>query len=236
MVRASICDDDVIVAQKLKLIIEKEFLSRNIDFMCDIYVDGIKFLENNIESQDELIILDIEMPALNGIEIAEYLKKAGRNKNIVFVTNHENLVFRSLQFYPFSFIRKKDIDEEFPEMLKQFILEISKKNASFMFETKKTMVSVRTDTIMYLTYWEHKILLVTDKDDRYEFRSTLKECLKQLSEENFFRVNSGAIVNLKYVKKLEDSCIIMESGYSIQLSRDRKKEFKERFMKFWRKI
>ena len=36
MVRASICDDDVIVAQKLKLIIEKEFLSRNIDFMCDI--------------------------------------------------------------------------------------------------------------------------------------------------------------------------------------------------------
>lgn len=37
MVRASICDDDVIVAQKLKLIIEKEFLSRNIDFMCDIY-------------------------------------------------------------------------------------------------------------------------------------------------------------------------------------------------------
>ncbi len=176
MVRASICDDDVIVAQKLKLIIEKEFLSRNIDFMCDIYVDGIKFLENNIESQDELIILDIEMPALNGIEIAEYLKKAGRNKNIVFVTNHENLVFRSLQFYPFSFIRKKDIDEEFPEMLKQFILEISKKNASFMFETKKTMVSVRTDTIMYLTYWEHKILLVTDKDDSYEFRSTLKEC------------------------------------------------------------
>lgn len=137
MVRASICDDDVIIAQKLKLIIEKEFLSRNIDFMCDIYVDGIKFLENNIESQDELIILDIEMPALNGIEIAEYLKKAGRNKNIVFVTNHENLVFRSLQFYPFSFIRKKDIDEEFPEMLKQFILEISKKNASFMFETKK---------------------------------------------------------------------------------------------------
>lgn len=59
---------------------------------------------------------------------------------------------------------------------------------------------------------------------------------KTIKRGKFFRVNSGAIVNLKYVKKLEDSCIIMESGYSIQLSRDRKKEFKERFMKFWRKI
>lgn len=107
MVRASICDDDVIVAQKLKLIIEKEFLSRNIDFMCDIYVDGIKFLENNIESQDELIILDIEMPALNGIEIAEYLKKAGRNKNIVFVTNHENLVFVHFSFTLFLLFERK---------------------------------------------------------------------------------------------------------------------------------
>ena len=62
----------------------------------------------------------------------------------------------------------------------------------------------------------------------------MKECLNQLKEESFFRVNSGAIVNLRYAKKFEDSYIVMEDNNIIQISREKKKECKERFMKCWR--
>ena len=81
---------------------------------------------------------------------------------------------------------------------------------------------------------KHKIELITSTTEKYEFRGTMKECLNQLKEESFFRVNSGAIVNLRYAKKFEDSYIVMEDNNIIQISREKKKECKERFMKCWR--
>lgn len=174
------------------------------------------------------------MPDISGIKIAEYLKKEGRNKNIVFITSYDNLVFRSLECYPFAFIRKKNVETEIPKMIEQFIYRVSKKCSSFLLETPKTTMCIPIENIMYLTYWEHKIELITSTTEKYEFRGTMKECLNQLKEESFFRVNSGAIVNLRYAKKFEDSYIVMEDNNIIQISREKKKECKERFMKCWR--
>ncbi len=234
MISVSICDDDTIMLQTMKKIVENELQHRKIGFECNIYTSGEEFLKLNKKTKNELIILDIEMPGISGLKIAEHLKNEGRNKNIVFATSHENLVFRSLQCYPFSFIRKSNIEIEIPEMIEQFLKQNAEKHSYFAFETKKSAMCIPVENIMYLTYWDHKIILVTNENRKYEFRGAMKECLSQLKGEHFFRANSGAIVNLKYGKKLEDSCILMKDNSRIQISRERKKECKQRFMKCWR--
>ena len=117
MIYVSICDDDVIIARKIKKLIEYELSKKGIEFHCNIYISGRRFLEYNKEFKNELIILDIEMPDISGIKIAEYLKKEGRNKNIVFITSYDNLVFRSLECYPYAYIRKKNVEKEIPKII-----------------------------------------------------------------------------------------------------------------------
>lgn len=234
MIYVSICDDNEIATQKLKTLIYKEFLLRKIDFECSIYLGGEEFLKANEEKENELIILDIEMPDISGIKIAEQLKENGRNKNIVFLTNYENLVFRSLQCFPFAFIRKKNMEVEIPEMLEQFLIRIEKRKSIFMFSVGKKTLKILSEEIMYLTYWKHKIALVNKDHETYEFRATMRECEEQLKDSYFFRVNSGAIVNLKFGKKLEESCIVMEDDNKIQISREKRKECRLKFMKCWR--
>lgn len=234
MIYVSICDDNEIVAQKMKFLICKELSLRGIEFKCNIYLKGKEFLEENEEKENELIILDIEIPDISGIKIAELLKENGRNRNIVFVTNYENLVFQSLQCFPFAFIRKRSMEIELPEMIEQFLLSQKKKKSMFVFSVGKKTIRILVEEIMYLTYWKHKIVLVTKKQEKYEFRGIMRECEDYLKNEYFFRVNSGAIVNLRYGKMLEDSYIVMEDNNKIQISREKRKECKLRFMKCWR--
>ena len=49
---------------------------------------------------------------MNGFEVASYLKKWNRECCIVFVSNKDDLVFQSLVYHPFFFIRKAHLDEE----------------------------------------------------------------------------------------------------------------------------
>ena len=80
------------------------------------------------------------------------------------------------------------------------------------FRNPQTTMCIPIENIMYLTYWEHKIELITSTTEKYEFRGTMKECLNQLKEESFFRVNSGAIVNLRYAKNLKILILFMEDN------------------------
>ena len=63
------------------------------------------------------------MPEVNGFEVASYLKKWNRECCIVFVSNKDDLVFQSLVYHPFFFIRKAHLDEE----LEPQLLELQKK-------------------------------------------------------------------------------------------------------------
>lgn len=107
MIYVSICDDDVIIARKIKKLIEYELSKKGIEFHCNIYISGRKFLEYNKEFKNELIILDIEMPDISGIKIAEYLKKEGRNKNIVFITSYDQFSFSFVRMLSIRFYKKE---------------------------------------------------------------------------------------------------------------------------------
>lgn len=234
MVYVSVCDDNEMTAQKLKLLICKEFSGKNIACDCRVYLSGDEFLSVNEEKENELIILDIEMPGMSGIQVAERLKDTGRNKSIVFLTDYGQLVFQSLKCYPFAFIRKKHMETEIPEMLEQFLARMEKKKAAFIFSVGRNTIKMPAEEIMHLIYREHKVVLVNKDHETYAFRGTIRECWEQLKGGCFFQVNSGAIVNLRFGKRLEDAWIVMEDGSKIPVSREKRRACRLEFMKCWR--
>lgn len=130
--RIAICDDDTNFANTLKILIAKGTYPPN--DIPDIFVcsDGSS-LFSDIPDYDA-VFLDIDIPVFNGFQIAEQLNRLGETL-IIFVTMHDELVYSSIKFQPFRFIRKSRLESELPEVLsaliKQLPNEKPERNLSF---------------------------------------------------------------------------------------------------------
>ena len=80
MIRIAVVDDDNILLNQIKELIEKK---NNDNFLIDLYSDSIAFYNNNDKWNYDIIFLDIDMPKMNGFEIAETMSLLKRNSAIV---------------------------------------------------------------------------------------------------------------------------------------------------------
>ena len=83
----------------------------------------------DLEEYDyDAYFLDIDMPGMDGIQLAHCVREIGSMNSIIFVSNVEEKVFEALRAEPLRFIRKTRIAEEMPEALSVY---------SKPFQTKK---------------------------------------------------------------------------------------------------
>lgn len=234
MVHISICDDDRVFAERFQKIVEREFERREVSCECSVYGDGYSFLQSDSLQNADLIFLDIEMPEFSGLETANELKDIGKNQRIVFVTAYDNLVFSALQVFPFYFLRKNCIDTEIESVVRQFLLSCAEEEQIFRYTIKGVSYTRRAVDIMFLTYWEHRIIMVCKNGEKVEFRATIKDCEKQLDSWYFFRANSGQIVNLRYCATFEQGQFVMSNSDIVVVARNRRKNARELFMQYRR--
>lgn len=76
----------------------------------------------------DIVLLDIQMGEVSGFMLAEELYKITGGENIIFVSSMENLVFESIHFRPFRFVRKSHLEEELTEAVESWIQQNTKRN------------------------------------------------------------------------------------------------------------
>ena len=74
------------------------------------YTDARKLLAGLDEESCDVLLLDIDMPGLGGLDVAKHLTDRKKKPLLVFVNGHDELVYDSLQFHPFGFVRKNELD------------------------------------------------------------------------------------------------------------------------------
>lgn len=90
--RVLLADDHRIVAEGLRGLLEPEFE------LVGIVEDGRELMTKAKELRPDVIVADITMPSLNGIEAVEQLKKAGSSAKVVFLTMHQDVMYASRAF------------------------------------------------------------------------------------------------------------------------------------------
>ena len=97
MFRIAICDDEREFGNKLSEEVKTICKKNSIEYKSDIFTDGLSLMDNY--EKYHLIFLDIEMPLIDGISVAEHLNNKRTNDipYVVFVTGRDNLVFKALK-------------------------------------------------------------------------------------------------------------------------------------------
>lgn len=225
--RIYICDDEF---QMVKDISEKvrKILS---DCTIEEFSDGESLLYALEKQECDILLLDIDLPDIGGLSIAERLKEMLCSPILVFVTSHDELVYDSFRVHPFGFIRKSCLDEELEKILRDCERELVAKERYFTFKSNSENIRLKLSEILYFES-DQNYLKVYSEGKNYRFRSTIGTVEKILSEKGFIRFHRGFLVNQEAVKVLGTDVVELITGDKIPIGRNYAEEAKKQLMRY----
>ena len=215
--RIAVCDDDNVMCKYIAQLVKNSFENQNVKTETVSHLNGITLLNEHLSDPFDVVFLDIDMPRMTGVDIAENLRRNFSQSFIVFITSHSELVYESLDYQPFHFIRKScniPLSESIPAIVEKLIthMQISEK---VILENEEERCVVRPDEIIYIKgaghYLEYHIL---GTENFIRIRGTLKECEASYAKCHFVKIHKSYILNLKYLRtiNLNDNDISLKIG------------------------
>lgn len=231
--RIAICDDDADFAGKLKRLVERELIKLHTEPDILIYHDGGVLLAEHPAC--DAVFLDIDMPDVGGFDIAGESGLLG-DALIVFVSRHDELVYSSLQFRPFRFIRKSHLESELPESIDSLKRVVCKRNAGkkFRFLARTGEVFLDLREVAYIEIYGHWLHVCVAGGGNIECYGSLSELERQLEPFGFLRTHKSYLVNCRYIYSIEKRQIILDDQTVILLSRYKADEVREKFRNYMR--
>lgn len=222
-----ICDDE----QKILSDITRKVTAVLPDAAVSGFSDGNVLLEAVTDKRCDILLLDIDMPEISGLDIAKRLTVMPQKPLLIFVTGHDELVYDSLQFHPFGFVRKSYMDRELPGILADCVEELRSHEKHFCFYTAGAGIKLPLEEILYFEA-EGNYLRLIAKDGEYRFRSTLSSVENALSGGGFVRIHKGFLVNQAAVKILSADEAELTSGTKLPIGRSYAELAKKRIMRY----
>ena len=194
--KIAICDDniDFDYNAKLKEMLSKYMSDNQID-TCEIdtYTSGRDLIKKFKSSLYNFVFLDIEMPKINGFEIADYIKNSDRRTNIIFVTNNEEYVFESFKYDPRAFLRKPINHDQLSELMDRLIDELKQRKPGNAYKYEVTSKSegrfeLNLAEVLYFQN-EHNYVHAITTNGNYTFRSSMKKISEDLNDKGFIQIS-----------------------------------------------
>ncbi|MPW24342.1 response regulator [Alkalibaculum sp. M08DMB] len=231
MYNISICEDDLVFLKALKITVETYLKKLNSIFIVDCFMDGEALLsevsQNNMRY--DVIFFDIDLPAASGIEIARKIRQFDDCSLFIFITSMNDKVYQIFELDTFNFIRKEYFEDEIKEVLDLLIKKLNENNETYEFKTKDGAIRLKLHDILYFERNNRNIEIHT-KDSVYITNNiNLTDLIKQLKDKGFYEIYRGILINLNYVKYIENNTVILTTSDKLPISRRKFIEFKRIF-------
>lgn len=229
MIKISILDDNVSAINELTSFLTNYEKEHNLEFKISSFTNGFNFLDSVKEGYN-IAFLDIDMPAINGLDVARKLRAIDKNITIVFVTNMASCAINGYEVEATDFLVKPIRKEQISFCLNKCMSKIvDAPYKKLTIKTKEGYISIKDTDIVYAEVNLHSLIYHMDNSS-FEAYGSLKDLESVLDENKFVRCNSCYLVNLDYVQKIDgDECVLPNT--TLPISRSKKKNFVEKFMK-----
>ena len=157
MLHISICDDEKLAVEKMQRIVENVLEQEQLPAKLEIFENGEEFLRQYVIRDDELVILDLDMPVKNGIDVIQELEKIQRNEVVILVTAYDNLAIQSFSYGPFQIIRKERLEEDLTKAVSRFLKMRQRKQEVLEFQVKGEIIHTKVSDIVYFEKCQHHV-------------------------------------------------------------------------------
>lgn len=232
MIYIAVVDNEKKVLNKIQKVLY-ELINDNIKI--DFYTNANEFLNELDRIRYQIIISDISMPGINGIEMVKRAKMICPELYIIFLTAYVEYAIESYRMEAYQYVLKDEVDERLPEIMHRLINTMIKRTIRFCYiGSENQKVKMCYDNIIRIVKEKSaKYVNVVTSEGVYRERSSIEKMLMRLNGEEFALVDRGCAINLRYVKKIKGNLIYLNNSDVIEASRSRIKDVKIKLKEYW---
>ncbi len=221
MIRVALVEDDAAYRRQLEEYLCQYQREHGEPFQVHLFSDGDEIAENYTARYD-IILMDIEMPVMDGMSAAERIRQKDEEVVIIFITNMPQFVMKGYTVDALDYVLKPISYFSFSQRIQRAIARMRKRQEKYrMVPVRSGMQKLRVSQITWVEVQNHDLIYHTQQGD-IQSKGTLAEVEESLDDPAFFRCSKCSLVNLEYVNGISGSDA-MVAGTPVQVSRARKK-------------
>lgn len=236
----AIVDDDKVFAKKVEMVIGDFCREINEEVAVKRFPEASILLKELVQEKDwnyDAYILDVEMPKLNGLELARRIREREEDANIIFLSNFEKYALPAYKVRACDYIIKERYRAEIPEVLDRIRIEKQNRNQEdyYSIKTSSAVERLRIDEIRYLTKEMKYVAFYGIEGKMGRERTTLEKAYERLPHERFLYINKGCIINMKHIISLKNDVVVMDNHVEHVVSRNMAPKVRKEITRYWGK-
>ena len=226
MVRIAIVEDDPADLEQLMECLRRYEAEHSEEFSILSFSNPTDFL-NPYRSDYDLILMDIELPLFNGMEVARQLREIDSVVTLVFITNMEQYAINGYAVDALDFVVKPINYYRFSSMLRKALRAAARQEEKeVIVQSAGKLTRLRISQIYYVEIRDHLLIYCTSQG-RLESWGKLADVEDELSAYGFARCSSSHLVNLRHVVSVSGSSVDV-AGAKLPISQRKRKAFYSR--------
>ena len=215
--KIAICDDSEADRKYVLNMVERWATSAGYVLHTNIFSSAESFLFHYAEESDyDILLLDIEMGAMDGVTMAKQIRENNETVQIIFITGYSDYILEGYEVAALHYLMKPVKEEKLCMVLDRATEKLSKNEKVLNFEIGGEMMRVPVYQIRYAEVFGNYVTIHALCD--IKVKMTLGELEKQL-DNRFYRVGRSCVVNLTQVSRVTKTEIKLTDGTAILLPR-----------------
>lgn len=230
-----ICDDQKEYRTELKNCCKRYFEEKAIAYSLYEYCSGEEFAASYTNELD-ILLLDIEMDEINGINVKDSLQKQKKDIKILFVSSHEEMLSEAFGREVYGFLQKPVAYEKFAMKMDTMIEDITDQEQFVIIEENGKIKKIYIQDIFYIKAHGKYTEIYIRNGGEYIFSSkSIQDWTEELQMFGFGQCHRSYLVNYFNIRKIQSE-ILLQDGTNIPVSRRKRNEIEAEYKKFvWRR-
>ncbi len=223
MYHIAVVEDEKEFSEQLQEFLKRYEEEQGTKFKVSVFCDGAEILEEYQNIYD-IILLDIEMPKMNGMDAAVEIRKVDTDVVLMFITNMAAYAIRGYEVEALDFVMKPITYYSFAMKMTRALKRVRRKEQQQIALTLPGgMKKLGIQQIYYIEVQNHMLHYHTNEGE-YMVRGTMQSVEEMLKPYPFVKCNHWYLVNLAHVSEVQKNTVIVE-GHELEISRRNRTPF-----------
>ena len=235
MVRIAICDDELSMVQQNEEMVRSSLQTLGIGYEIVTYTQSSNLLCDIVEDEFfyDLILSDIEMPEISGMELVDKVKKHLPDVKIIFITSHIEYAIDAYELSVFRYVPKGNREEKLEQAIQDAakLIELEA-GQEYTIQTNNRLERINYRDIFYIMR-DGKNAEITSNQGVSKVRKSLQQVYEELNAPEFIFIERGCIVNIIHIMKVQEGMIYLKNQDTLPVSRSHLQEVKQKSAQFW---
>lgn len=184
-----------------------------------IYLSAEQFLFHYEDDRRlDLLLLDIQMPGLDGVALAKRIRLHDARVQLIFITGFADFVLEGYEVGALHYLMKPVDAEKLVPVLDRAVARLAQTGRSITIEADGAVQRIATRDILYAEAFSHEVALHTVDGAKWTLKQRLSD-VEALLGEGFFRSHRSYVVGLAHVQRVTRKAMLLPGGVEIPLAR-----------------